>query len=1079
MFSKFRELVSWAPVEPSPQLQSQVAAVIEVVSEQVQEEICPRISIADIRSGSRAISSLSVDEMKTCLSYVGLETDGDRAELSMRLRNIIKVMRGVEKKPDQVRTLEALENRIKASKISFQDYRRLQSKLKQGVQGVSDPLDLESSDEEEDKPSMFSSSSRSVKRFMEPNVPRDPRLRGNGQVDTPYPKPAKRFMDRQPFVAPTPRARDTLEPFHTPNAMVRSPPATSYVSKAWSSTPLVPNHRRNSIAWSKRSSSQPSDQQDSKRRKQNQEDVAKLIMQTLDKMSTPLEDNKRKNQAWVTPSVATSSAKWPRFSKTESDEPPMPTSSMQMAPKIGRQANLETKSIATPVVVSFRPPVKTDAPPAPPPPPVKLSPSKNETTKKIAEPVPRKTCTTNFRYIFTPPLAIPHNSLLATPSLESMKPFKFGDTRSSDTYQVSPPASGPSDVFAKFMMDQDKWKCPSCMVKNDNKLEICPCCETPKPPSEPPASTTREDEPVSDVFAKFLMKQGKWKCPSCMVKNNDDLKECPCCETPNPNFNQKVENPPLFSFGEKKSDPFSVAAKESDTKPAFSVTPEETQASPFTFEGKKSEQAETKAAFLFGEKKLDAKPSFSFGAKVPESGSNEAPSFSFGDKKPEEVETKPTFSFGKTKSESKPAFKFGEMETEPKPAFKFGENEPDLKSESNGMPAFAFGENKSGDTKATFSFGGDGKKEDNDEKKPAFTFGKETKKETTAFTFGEKTEQEPESKPKSTKPFSFGEKSEEKKDEPSLKFGGEVQPEDSKPGFSFGRPKEDEPKPFNFGDKAPPPSFQPSATVPNPFSSKSNETTTSFAFGESKPVPSFGATSSTPAFGASSSRPPSFGAPADFKPEAPAASPFGNSTPAFGGTPTINNPAPNFGGSVAPPSFGASTPTISFGQAKQSFNADSFGGSNSTRVNTPTPFGNNSASPVPFTGGNQNNAPSFGLANSGGFPPQNNTIAPSFGQANSGGFPPQSNTTQSNPFAKGAPFAAAQQQPFAAAQQQPFAAAQQQPFANNAAPNPFGGGGFGNQQPGGFNAGGAFSIGMPTAAPGARKVVRAKRRVNR
>ncbi|KAL5106454.1 E3 SUMO-protein ligase RanBP2 [Taenia crassiceps] len=139
--------------------------------------------------------------------------------------------------------------------------------------------------------------------------------------------------------------------------------------------------------------------------------------------------------------------------------------------------------------------------------------------------------------------------------------------------KVVKPITSSSSIFSKG------WSCPTCLVKNDDSLKDCPCCKTAKPESgdssasgvvgcasnpgfnfskpvdnnATPTTVTfcfgsNSDQTITTNFkfgdyagqrdelgVKFAkMDKNKWECPTCMVKNGDDVAFCPCCQTKRP-----------------------------------------------------------------------------------------------------------------------------------------------------------------------------------------------------------------------------------------------------------------------------------------------------------------------------------------------------------------------------------------------------------------------------------------------------------------------------------------------------------------------------------------------------------------
>ncbi|RDW37057.1 hypothetical protein B0I73DRAFT_103578, partial [Yarrowia lipolytica] len=343
-----------------------------------------------------------------------------------------------------------------------------------------------------------------------------------------------------------------------------------------------------------------------------------------------------------------------------------------------------------------------------------------------------------------------------------------------------------------------------------------------------------------------------------------------------------------FDFGGNKDRKNDAAANKlgDDTKPK-----------PFSFGGAKDDDK--------------SKPSFSIGAG-PKDGDKPLPSFSFAGSKDGD-KPKPSFSFGRATGDSDKA---------PKP--------------SESKPSFSFGSSKSAEEKPNFSLGAEKTKETNETNtKPhetSFSFGakKDASVAAPSFSFGAKPE---EKKPEEKKP-------EEKKDAPSFSFGSKPDSE-NKPAaatFSFGAKSDSAPKPLTFGSK--------------PLDKGDTNKPAAEDKAASKPMFSFGSTSNTAsgstAATTDSSNPSTitFGANAPEAPSATEKPPFSfgikNDTKDTSTEPAAPKPLFSFGGAAAtndkkeeskPAAFGSAAPSFSFGGASKS----SFGESKSSTAQAAKP----------------------------------------------------------------------------------------------------------------------------------------------
>lgn len=633
----------------------------------------------------------------------------------------------------------------------------------------------------------------------------------------------------------------------------------------------------------------------------------------------------------------------------------------------------------------------------------------------------------DLTYVFSPPPAMGRKAPIKTPKKTPAKP---------ETPAVAAPVTIPSAL--NFMST----KVPFAAEKNAPTFGAAQA----SPPPVTVSNVTAPDLLAADnPLAKFMKTDtNSWKCPGCMVRNNNSVLKCPCCETDRPGADAAAASVTSVT-------PTTTASPLSSSKPAFTfgVQPEPAAtpavkpvaAAPEASTGGFSFNVPVKAKEEKPSTTLPGAPSFSFGAAPAVTEKKDTPSFSFGTTAP----AKP----------SEPA-----SLTDTKPSFTFGQKSP-----PKSPPKMAsFLDTTSGSDSATaasgFSFGSTSTSSTENKKKRSAREDEDTKKPSApAFSFGGSagpTSDEPPAK--KTHSFTFGATA-TAPGAPKL----ESVAEEKAPSFSFGapeattKPAEEKKAPstgFTFGaatsaktakeDAAPVTgfSFGGSATD-SAFSSSSTSSTKSppaatpaFSFGaststtESKPAFSFGASSAT-------------AAPAKTSPPAPAFSFGGSSTLDFsklGSTTTTPTAASTAGAGF---SFGASAtptpaPAFSFGGSKPSASAGAPPATNSA----PFAFGNPSgATPAPSSGfsfggaqtpGNSMSQP-FGAqpppASSSSFsgPAPSPTAGAGFGGA------PAFGSTNPTPAVGNHPFSFGARQPSPSASAFPAPAA-----ATNAAPSAFG-----------------------------------------
>lgn len=254
--------------------------------------------------------------------------------------------------------------------------------------------------------------------------------------------------------------------------------------------------------------------------------------------------------------------------------------------------------------------------------------------------------------------------------------FVFGNAPTSNV-QFSAVTSTNASTPESSEGNGKKWECPSCLVRSDITVDICPCCQTKKPST-----------------ANASIKDDKWECNSCMVMNAAFTSKCVCCATPRPDADPSVNlslktcdssltasmgSPPIIMSAVKSSNSYSQNAA-----PSFS--------SSFKFgEIAKTTSVSSSAGPSFSSKPADSGvdntfklgyKSATFSQPVIPTGPASMQNGGFQFSSPSAV---PVFNFSAKKEKLTPAggsntplFLFGApaSSTESTPTFKFGEFRP-------------------------------------------------------------------------------------------------------------------------------------------------------------------------------------------------------------------------------------------------------------------------------------------------------------------------------------------------------------------------------------------------------------------
>ncbi|XP_055708883.1 nuclear pore complex protein Nup153 isoform X2 [Phlebotomus papatasi] len=282
---------------------------------------------------------------------------------------------------------------------------------------------------------------------------------------------------------------------------------------------------------------------------------------------------------------------------------------------------------------------------------------------------------------------------------------KKGSAEAVAAVKSAPPMD--SGFKALLAAQSAKWECTGCMLKNDNALTKCACCEQPRPDGalKTTADKPKVSVPVTTVLKdeKFsnLMKQQKalWECSACMSKNDPGKNKCPCCDQPKPGT--QAENAPQFSFSAVPSAAkFTfgmppVAAEKSEATSSTVATTASfvfgAQATITTKESEKTAKEPLKSGFVFGnvattttsaDTVTSEPPKFVFGAPKAATTTAESAKFVFGTIAASTATSTATSTASSATVSSTSGFKFGvptatssaESSVTPKapPTFTFG-----------------------------------------------------------------------------------------------------------------------------------------------------------------------------------------------------------------------------------------------------------------------------------------------------------------------------------------------------------------------------------------------------------------------
>ncbi|NXB37574.1 NU153 protein, partial [Eulacestoma nigropectus] len=375
----------------------------------------------------------------------------------------------------------------------------------------------------------------------------------------------------------------------------------------------------------------------------------------------------------------------------------------------------------------------------------------------------------------------------------------------------------------KFKQPKGSWNCSVCLVQNMAEYSKCVACESEKPGSSVPVTTSSVSafSASSGGFLdldKFKKPEGSWECEVCLVQNEAEATKCVACESAKPGTKAELKGfgtaavstnaaVPSFTFGVPSSSSESSQTLGSTGSFKFG------EQSSFKF-GIASESASASSNTVTGGFKFPTgSGNFKFGVSSSDSKSE--------DSKKESISNSFTFGLPSTSSQAPSTFPFGttslgQQEKKEEPVlggFGFA---------ASSTSSIATNENKTG--VGGFTFGtvaekdvaspalpfkkSDEKKDETVSTKGGFSFGNVESAPAAPFVLGRAEEKQ--DSVTSAGPLGFGKKAdnEELKAQPVFSSGtAEHTKEEStaKPvfNFSFGKPSEKESEqakaPFAFG----------------------------------------------------------------------------------------------------------------------------------------------------------------------------------------------------------------------------------------------------------------------------------------
>ncbi|GBP59673.1 E3 SUMO-protein ligase RanBP2 [Eumeta japonica] len=114
----------------------------------------------------------------------------------------------------------------------------------------------------------------------------------------------------------------------------------------------------------------------------------------------------------------------------------------------------------------------------------------------------------------------------------------------------------------KFKAKPGSWFCDSCYTNNLDSFMTCACCETPNPLAKKPGSIASTIDKVASSWGdQFKPKSGSWECKTCLVRNEDSVENCSACNTPKDSTMPKNELKSIFGGNTKLNFSFGVPSQ--------------------------------------------------------------------------------------------------------------------------------------------------------------------------------------------------------------------------------------------------------------------------------------------------------------------------------------------------------------------------------------------------------------------------------------------------------------------------------------------------------------------------------------
>ncbi|KAJ7406282.1 nuclear pore complex protein Nup153 [Willisornis vidua] len=414
-------------------------------------------------------------------------------------------------------------------------------------------------------------------------------------------------------------------------------------------------------------------------------------------------------------------------------------------------------------------------------------------------------------------------------------------TDSSVTVTPSSSSTGTTVTLGfgdKFKQPKGSWNCSVCLVSNKAEDSKCVACQSEKPGSSVPVTSSG----VSSAFSsssggfldldKFKKPEGSWECEVCLVQNKAEATKCVACEnakpgtkaelkgfgtaavstnaaTPSFTFgvpstssesSQTLGSTGNFKFGEQSSFKFGIASESASSNTVTGGFKFPTGSGNFKF-GVSSSDSKSEDC-----KKESNSNSFTFG--LPSTSSQAPSTFQFGTTSVGQQEKKEEpvlggFGFGTSSGSSTATnenktgvsgFTFGnvaEKEAAASPALQFKKSDEKKDEAVSTKGGFSFGSVESAPA-SQFVLGRAEEKQDSVTSAGPLAFGKkpdnEELKAQPLFSSGPAEHTKEESTAKPAFSFSFGkpsEKESEQQAKPSFAFGAQTSTSDQGASFSF------------------------------------------------------------------------------------------------------------------------------------------------------------------------------------------------------------------------------------------------------------------------------------------------------